>query len=289
MSGAAVGLVLAGSLAHAAWNVLVKRAPSGGPVFVWVYSVISVVLLAPVALLAARGEGLAPTVLAASAVSAVLHMAYALTLQWAYSRSDMNVTYPVARGTGPLLVVLFAVVALHQRLTWVAAAGIAAVLVGVGLASVGGPSRPGERGAGSGALHGVLVGATIAGYTLWDDHAINVLHADAVTYYVGTAVLQSLMLTVVCWRRRRDAVAVARAGWRTAVAVAVLVPTSYLLVLLAMHDSPIALVAVLRCTSIVFGSLAAWLVLGERSGARRLSAAVVVLVGVGALVAPNVG
>lgn len=286
MSAVAVALVLIGSLAHAVWNVLVKRAPSGGPVFVWVYSVASLALLAPVGALAVRGGGLDPGVLGASAVSAVLHLAYALTLQWAYARSDMNVTYPVARGVGPVLVVLFAVVLLHERVTWLAVAGIVTVLAGVVLATAGGSKDPGRRVPGSGALHGLLVGATIAGYTLWDDHAMNVLGADPVSYYLGATVLQCAFLTLVCWRRRAEAVAVVRLGWRTVLAVAVLVPTSYLLVLLAMRGSPIALVAPLRCTSIVFGSLAGWLLLGERAGARRLAAAAVVVVGVGALVAP---
>ncbi|QHT57281.1 EamA family transporter [Cellulomonas sp. H30R-01] len=287
MSAVAVVLVLTSSLAHAVWNLLVKRVPGGGPVFVWVYSVLSVVLLVPVAAtVVVRGTGLTLAVAGASAVSAVLHMVYALALQWAYAHADMNVAYPVARGVGPLVVVAVAVVALHQRLTWLAVAGVVAILVGVAVVARGGAGPAGAT-TGSGAPYGVLVGVTIAGYTLWDDHAINVVGADPLVYYVGTAVLQCLVLTALCWRRRAQGVAVLRTSWRTAAAVAVLVPLSYVLVLVAMQDAPVALVATLRCTSIVFGSLAGWLLLGERSGPHRLAGAAVVLAGVGALVAPG--
>ena len=288
MSAVAVALVLAGSLVHAVWNLLVKRVPGGGPVFVWVYSLISVVLLLPLAVLTVvRDEGIPLPVVGASAVSAVLHMVYAVATQWAYARADMNVAYPVARGVGPLFVVVFAVVALHQRLTWLAVMGVVGVLAGVAIVSGGGKDESIGPPARSGASYGVVVGASIAAYTLWDDHAINAIEADPLAYYVGTAVLQCVFLTAVCWRRRTRAVEALRTSWRTATALAVLVPLSYVLVLLAMQGAPIALVATLRCTSIVFGSLAAWLLLRERSGAHRLAGAVVVLVGVGALILPG--
>lgn len=292
MTAVAVCLVLGGSVLHAAWNVVVKQAPSGGALFVWVYSTFSLVLLLPVVLLGvAHGDGIDRVVVGAGAVSALLHMAYAVSLQRAYARADMNVVYPVARGTGPVLVVLVAALALQQRLSLVQLVGVVVILAGTAVVcSRGADERahvaPGPRRSRAGPAHGLLVGATIAGYTLWDDHAMKELGVEALPYYACTAVVQCAVLSVLCWRRRREAVAVARLGWRPALLVAVLVPASYVAVLFALTMAPVALVAPLRSTSIVFGSIAGWLLLGEPGGGRRLLGALVVVLGVGVLVAP---
>ncbi|WP_143556726.1 EamA family transporter [Sanguibacter antarcticus] len=272
---------------------MVKQAPSGGTLFVWVYSTFSVTLLLPVVLFgAARGSTIDAVVVKAGVVSALLHTAYAITLQRAYTRADMNVVYPVARGMGPVLVVVFAAVALRQHLTIVEMAGVAVILGG---AIVVASRRSGDRDlvtvearrSLAGPVRGLLVGATIAGYTLWDDHAMKDLGVDALPYYTCTAVVQCVVLTVLCWRRRREAVVVVRHSWRPALLVAVLVPASYVAVLFALTMAPVALVAPLRSTSIVFGSIAGWLLLGEPAGRRRLLGAVVVVLGVGLLVVPS--
>lgn len=297
MNGTAVVLVLVGSVAHATWNLLVKRVPDGGRLFVWVYSALSVLVFLPVAAMSVASSDVAvrPSWLTYSLASAILHLAYALTLQWAYARSDMTITYPVARGFGPVVVVLFAAAFLGEHLSPIEVLGVVAVLAGVGVISW----RSGAEGAGDAgqpdaeagpsrtsgaatAVSGVLVGVTIAGYTLWDDHSMSA-GIPPLPYYLGTVLFQFLVLTAVTAKRLKEAVVVFRAHWRVALGIAVLVPLSYVLVLLAMQIAPVSLVAPLRSTSIVMGSIVAMVFLRERNVARRLTGAVVVVLGVCAM------
>ncbi|MFA6300236.1 MAG: transporter, partial [Nocardioides sp.] len=86
----AVILTLLGSVAHAAWNLLASRAHAeDSRVFVWVYSTFSLVAMAPAAaVVLVLGAELSWALVGASALSAVFHTAYAVSLQAAYSRSD---------------------------------------------------------------------------------------------------------------------------------------------------------------------------------------------------------
>ncbi|MCD4534777.1 DMT family transporter [Nocardioides sp. cx-169] len=282
----AVVLTLLGSVAHAAWNLLASRAHAeDARVFVWVYSMFSLVALAPAAAVAlARGADLSWTLVAASALSAVFHTAYAVSLQAAYSRSDLNVTYPVARGLGPVLASAFAVLVLQERLSPVGWVGIALITAGVGVVSTGAAPAHLQARRAAGVRWGVLIACAIATYTLWDAHAVAGLGVDPVLYYAVGGVWMCAVLTLSSGARLRLAGEVARRHWRTGAAVAVLSPLAYVLVLVALTMAPVSVVAPLRSTSIVIGSLLAWWWLGEAHGARRLVGAVVVTAGVAALV-----
>ncbi|GEP37138.1 membrane protein [Nocardioides psychrotolerans] len=282
----AVVLTLVGSVAHAAWNLLASRAHAeDSGLFVWVYSVLSLVLLAPAALVAVLlGAELSWTLVGAGAVSALFHTAYAVSLQAAYARSDLNVTYPVARGLGPVLAAGFAVAVLGERpgvLGWL---GIALIAAGVGVVSTGAAAPESRARRAAGLRWGLLIATAIAAYTLWDAHAVAGLGVDPVTYYAVGGAWMVVVLSVVCAGRLGGAGAVLRRHWRTGVAVAVLSPVAYVLVLVALTLAPVSVVAPLRSTSIVVGSLAAWCWLGEAHGGRRLAGAAVVTVGVAALV-----
>jgi drug/metabolite transporter (DMT)-like permease len=282
----AVVLTLLGSVAHAAWNLLASRAHAeDSRVFVWVYSTFSLVALAPAAAVAlARGAELSWTLVAASALSALFHTCYAVSLQAAYSRSDLNVTYPVARGLGPVLASAFAVAVLHELLSPAGWVGIALITAGVGVVSTGAAPADTRHRRAAGLRWGLLIAVAIAAYTLWDAHAVAELGVDPVLYYAVGGVWMFAVLTVTCGSRLRLAREVTRRHWRTGVAVAVLSPIAYVLVLVALTTAPVSVVAPLRSTSIVIGSLVAWWWLGEAHGVRRLVGAVVVTAGVAALV-----
>ena len=214
-----------------------------------------------------------------AAVTGILHVAYQLVLQRGYAEGDLNLVYPLARGSGPLLTFLFAVVVLDQRPGPVEFAGVVAVVAGVLLISLGGGAlHPRE-----GVAWGLATGATIAAYTLWDNHSVNALDVPPVPYFVLGLVLQ-LPLLALLLRRRPDPVPV-REVWRSArtpaLTVALLSPLAYLLVLRAMQLAPVALVAAARESSIVVGAAFGWLVLHEPRPARRLVGAAVVLAGIG--------
>ena len=285
MSGQALALVLTAALLHAVWNLAAKRIDGAdGVTFVWLYVVGSVAVWVPVAVVwvIVRHETPTWTWWYAAALTGAFHTVYQLVLQTGYERGDLNLVYPVARGTGPLLTFVVAVSLLGERPAPVSVAGVVAVLVGV-LVIASGPAS-GRHPRLSGILWGAATGAAIAAYTLWDDHSVNALAVPPVPYFALGLLLQLPGLTLI--RRGRGSV---REVWRLTrgpvVVVAVLSPLAYLLVLRAMQLAPVSLVAPARETSIVIGALFGWWVLHEPHPARRAIGAVVVLAGIAAIVA----
>ncbi len=278
MHPVAIVFVLCAAFAHAGWNLFAKRVPHGGALFVWLGAVWGVVFLLPVALVIVVRDGMPGLWWAAFGVSGVVHLVYFVLLQRGYRVGDLSVVYPLARGTGPLLSVVAAVWLLHERPGVPALAGAGAVVVGVFV--IGGLGIGGWAG---GVGYGLATGALIATYTLWDAHAVTALAVPPVILMAGSALVESLLLAPYAFVRRKDVGRLWREHRLPVLAVAVLSPLAYVLVLFAMRLAPVSLVAPARELSIVVGSLGAWLLLGEPNPARRLSGAVIVLAGVAAI------
>ncbi|KLN52472.1 DMT family transporter [Variovorax paradoxus] len=279
-----VAMVLAAAVAHAVWNLASKYKRGDAVLFVCAYTCASALLCVPIGLaFMADGQQVLGWQLAAgAAVSAVLHTAYSLTLQAGYERAELGVVYPVARGTGPMLAMLFAIVLLDEQLTAAAMFGASLVVAGI-LVVTGNPFRSGSRRPLQGLLWGAATGATIAAYTVWDGYSVVALHLAPVSYYAATLLLQSLILTPSLLRRRHRIRAAIRGDAVPILIVAVFSPLAYILVLTAMLKAPVALVAPLRESSIVIGSLVACRLFGEGHLARRIAGAVIVLAGIAAI------
>jgi drug/metabolite transporter (DMT)-like permease len=286
MSLQALALVLTAAVLHAVWNLAAKRVDNlDGVVFVWLYVVGSVVVWGPVALVWAVVQGDRPTWtwVYASLLTALFHTVYQLVLQRGYERGDLNLVYPLARGTGPLVTFVFAVTVLGDRPDAVAVAGVLAVIAGILLITLGGPRTHGSTRAG--VLWGVGTGVAIAAYTLWDNHSVNALAVPPLEYFVLGLALQLPFLTLLLGRRRALVPSVWREARGPVVTVAVLSPMAYVLVLRAMQLAPVSLVAPARESSIVVGAVLGWWLLREPSAGRRLVGAVVVLAGIVGIVA----
>lgn len=203
--------------------------------------------------------------------SAALELAYFGLLVAAYSRFDVSLVYPIARGTAPVLVLLGGL-AVGERIGLGPALGV--VLVGAGVVLVRG--LRGHAGAGGVAL-ALLVGATIAGYTLVDNEGIE--HANVPAY------LELVLLPVA-----GTALAVEAASGRLLALRDALGPVTvaaafgsflaYALVLAALELAPAAPVAAVRESSILLVALVGVAFLGERGGRERLLGAVLVVAGV---------
>lgn len=278
-------LILAGGIAHATWNLVVKRSAVSGPPFVWLTAVGATILLVPVGVvLVILDPPSWPDLALAIGVSGVLHVGYFLSLQAGYRAGDVSVVYPLARGTGPLLSVLLAIPLLGERPEPLVLLGAGAVVAGViviGLA--GGRSR--WRSARPGVLWGLLIGVVIAAYTLWDAHAVTALALSPIVLNAGTSAAEALLLTPVAIRRWSAVRAVLRTHWRDVLVVVVLSPLSYILILFAMQLAPVSIVAPAREISVVFVGIAGWLLFKEPHPAARLSGAAVVLAGIALLAA----
>ncbi|TWF93702.1 EamA family transporter [Saccharopolyspora dendranthemae] len=281
MSAAAVLLVVLAAFAHAGWNFFAKRAGSSGAGFVWLTATCSSVLYLPVAAVTLLITGVPPlgAWTLGVLVSATIHLGYFLLLQRGYSVGDMSVVYPLARGTGPMLSMVVAVLVLQERPGWLGLCGGALVVAGVFVIGLSdGVPRAGANLAGVG--FGLLTGALIATYTVWDAHAVTGLALSPLLYDWANNATRSALLAPYAVRRRDALGRIWTEHRREIIAVGVLSPLAYILVLFAMQMAPVSLVAPARELSIVLAGLLAWRVLGEAQPARRMTGAVVVLAGV---------
>ncbi|MBN9151319.1 MAG: EamA family transporter [Micrococcales bacterium] len=282
MSPFVLGLVAVAAIAHATWNVVIKRAGTSGPEFLWLSFAVGAVVFLPFGVwtLVAAQVDIAHW-LGLALVSGALQIAYFFLLQAGYRHGDVSVVYPLARGTGPLLTVVFAILLFGERPGIVALLGAATVIAGVVITGLSGRSTlGGDR---SGVLFGLAVGVLIAIYTLWDSAAVTFGGMPAVGLYWGSVMFQFLLLAPIALRSPQALVATARRHRVAVVLVGVLAPLAYMLILLAIQLAPVSMVAPAREVSVVLVSLAGWLIFREPHPARRLAGAVVVLAGIALL------
>jgi drug/metabolite transporter (DMT)-like permease len=278
-----LGLVLLAAVAHATWNLLAKGA-QGGQGFVWLYTVAASVLYLPVlvvALVVAPGP-LGWEAFVFMAGSGALHTVYASLLQRGYRTGDLSLVYPLARGTGPLISTLAAIVIFGERPGPIPLLG--ALLIVVAVLALARPAPDAGGGHRRAAGIAVLTGVAIAGYTLWDKQAVDGLALSPLVYYWGTNTANAILLTAFVLRGRRSSVALA---WRTsrpaAAGVALLSPLASVLILYALAPAPVSAVAPARALSILIGTMLCTTVLAETDGGLRAAASVAILLGVVAL------
>ncbi len=281
----ALALVLVAAVLHATWNLCSKRAGGGLP-FVWLVGALICAGYVPVlAVYWTQWQPvLPPGALAWILGSGVLKTSYALFLQRGYRTGDFSLIYPLARGTGPLLSTLAAIVFLAERPSPLALGGglviIAAIFLLTGGAQLFHGSRAHLRNAIS---YGVTSGVLIAAYTIWDRHGVASLGVPPLLYDAGTAFTQLALLTPFAWQRRTEVAAEWREKRQWAIAVAALSPIAYVLVLTALTLAPVSHVAPAREISIVIGAFLGAKYLKESDGRRRIWAAAAMAAGVIAL------
>jgi drug/metabolite transporter (DMT)-like permease len=286
----ALALVLAAALLHATWNIVAKHA-AGDNRFALIGVLQMVVIWAPVGVWA--GWNVLPhwgmREWALLAASAIVHSVYFSTLLRGYRVSDLTVVYPLARGTGPLLSALGAVLLLGERPGLVGAAGILTIGIGVFLIA-GGPALwakahdPAQRQrVRLGLAYGGATGVLIAGYTLIDGYAVKVaLISPLLVDYFGNLLRIPLLLLLA--RREPGGLRAAwRSQWKHALVVALLGPIGYVLVLYAVTMAPLSHVAPAREVSMLFAALIGGRLLGEADRGLRLAGAACIALGVIAL------
>lgn len=290
----ALALVLAAALCHALWNLAAKHA-GGDQRFVLLTAVLIAVLWGPLGLWV--GWDVVPHWGAREwsfiAASAATHVLYFTVLLRGYRASDLTVVYPVARGTGPLLSSLAAVLLLGESIGPAGLAGVGAVVGGVFLIA-GGPRLLSElRGAGGDAAqrlrvqHGLWWGAAtglcISAYTVIDAYAVTALALSPILVdYFGNLLRIGFSLPFAL-RDPAATLAAWRDAWRWALVVALLSPLAYVMVLYAMRLAPLSHVAPARELSMLFAALLGGRLLGEGDRRSRTLGAACIAVGVIAL------
>ena len=273
--------VLIAAALHAYWNFLAKTIPSGAP-FVWLAALCSTIVLLPVVVWYVITYGL-PTdakSLLFLAGSAVVHLIYFLILQQGYQKADLSVVYPLARGTGPLFSTLGAVFFVNEKLTWLGIFGLCLVLVGI-ILLVGFTNKSwrNER-TQIGIRYGLVIGGLIASYTVWDGYAVKVLALSPILVEYFSHPFRVLALTKNSVRQWPEVRSIWKGYWPKILAISILGPLGFILVLYAMQVAPIHFVAPARELSIVFGVLLGGKLLSEAHYKTRLAGALLMLAGI---------
>ena len=273
--------VLFGALLHAGWNVLIKSGGDKALDTALVHLTALVVAL-PLLLWLGLPRAEAWPFLAASVL---IQIGYYTTLVRAYQHGDLSLTYPIMRGFAPLLVALGSAAVIGESPSPGAWVGVLAITAGVALVGL---AHPGE------ALHhrkalayAFANAALIALYTLADGRGVRA-SGEPLRYVMLLFVLNSVTYPLLVWLRRdasgrRAILAYARKRWPVASLGGSASIASYAIALWAMTRAPVASVAALRETSVLFAALLGALLLKERFGLQRALGTCVIVGGVMAL------
>jgi drug/metabolite transporter (DMT)-like permease len=266
-------VVLLAALFHATWNTFIKVDRDR--------------LLFMAVLLASGGIGAlsttpflplpAPESWPYIALSILLHQGYTAFLLMAYRFGDLSHVYPLARGSAPLIVALLSVTLIGEKLSHHSV--LAVVMIGAGIMSLSF-----TRGAQNlrnpwAVFFALTTGLFIAAYTLTDGVGAR-LAGSAHSYSAWMLGLEWIPLVVFVLLKRKARV-LPQIGrvWKPAVLMGLMSLAAYWAVIWAMTVAPIALVAALRETGIIFALLFGVVFLKERLSLARLTATFTTLVG----------
>jgi drug/metabolite transporter (DMT)-like permease len=266
--------VLFAAACHAGWNALIKVGldPLSTTTLISVGSGIVALAFSPFVGVPAWAAW--PWL----AASIVIHLVYFASLIESYRTGDLGQVYPIARGSAPLMTAAVTSIFVGEKLSALGWAGIAALVGGVLLLSARGARHLAEidRRAIGFALFTAL---TICAYSVVDGIGARLSanpNGYSVWLFVGIAVV---MVPYALYRDGRDVIPAMQRFWLRGFAGGALQVLSYGIAIWAMTVAPIAIVATLRETSVLFGAVIAVVVLKEPLRAVRIVAACLIVCG----------
>ena len=265
--------VIAAAIMHAGWNVLVKLKLDRFLSLFLIQILMGVMGLIMLVVFAGPSAASLPYALA----SGVLHLGYNLFLARSYRTGDLSQVYPIARGSAPLLTLVITWFASHEEISPTGAAGIGILVAGIWLVSLVG--RKGVKLDGLTLLFALGTSAFIAAYTVVDGlggRASGSPSSYTALVYVFDAVL---LLTYGLVARGSGIISAVAPHWKSGLAGAALSGGAYWIVIWAMSKAPIATVAALRETSILFVMLMSMRVLRETVTLPRIAGALLIVAG----------
>ena len=266
--------VLFAAACHAGWNALIKVGldPLSTTTLISLGAGLVALALAPLVGLPAWAAW--PWLIA----SVIVHLCYFASLIESYRTGDLGQVYPIARGSAPLMTAAATTVFIGEKLSLIGWTGILSLVAGVLLLSARGGRELAEvdRRAIGFALFTAL---TICAYSVVDGIGARLSanpNAYSVWLFIGIAVV---MLPYAIYRDGPDVIPAMRRFWRRGLAGGALQLLSYGIAIWAMTAAPIAIVATLRETSVLFGAVIAVVVLKEPLRAARIVAACLIVCG----------
>ena len=273
MSGFVFSCILVAALMHALWNVLLKSG-SDKPLETAAANFVTALIALPALLIYGLPE---PETYPYIAASIVLHLAYFYLVASAYRFGDLNLAYPIMRGTAPILTLLFGYLFLNEHVSNSIMTGIFLVSAGVILLGLH------KTGTSVHHLKALLFAfgnaLVIALYTIVDGHGVR-LSNNAWSYVSLLMFLHgSIFLLVVFWQRRHQQLLSVsfnylRLRFMYPLIGGACIIGSYSIALWAMTQAPISLVAAVRETSVLFAFLFGVLYLKESIYPQRILGAI---------------
>lgn len=291
-----IALLLAAAVMHASWNAILKSDRADR---LATFGVIMAMGALQGAILVPFLPMIDPAAWKWAACSVAAHLLYYVFLLKAYAYGDLSHAYPIARGSGPLLVAVFSGRLLGEALRSQDVLGV--VLLSAGLIVLALPERDGratgEASPGARRRHrlatlfALLTGVTIALYIVADGLGVRAAGSTLehkISYIAWLNLLEGpWLLLFAIWRRPRAVVGYLRTNWHRGVAGGLVAHGGYGIAIWALSQGPMAHVAALRETSVLFGALMGALLLGESFGRRRVAAAAVIVAGLVLMNAPR--
>lgn len=279
-------LLLCAAAFHAAANALMKQSRDK-LAFTWWMLGVFIVLGTPALFQISNVQSAAWWIVL---TSGFLEAIYFFTLTRAYTSGDLSVVYPIARGSAPLFLLLWAILFLRERPSWIGVCGILFIVSGlyfINLPSLAAWTQPLHAFRSAASRWALLTGILISGYSAIDKIGVR--------YFPPFIYLYSILL--VCWMclsiqwlmpprrfylldeiRKREGDK--RSRFVAIVAAALCGTFGYLLVLAAMQLSPVSYVGPVREVSVLLGSVIGIRYLGEQGGSLRIAASAVVVFGI---------
>jgi len=268
-----LALVLLAAAAHAAWNAWLKD--SGDKLSSMAALAVGWLIVGCVSIPVVGVPGIAswPYLLG----STVVHTAYAMLLITAYRHAEFSLAYPLARGTGPLLVALSAPLFVSEYLEGPSFFAVTLIVIGIFLIGAFGNER--SLGGRRAVFLSLATGVLIAAYTMIDGQGARA-GATPHAYAGWLFVLISVPIIVLSKKMlNKDMKSLFAGHWQKSVPIGVLSALAYWVIVWAMTVAPMALVASTRETSILFAALVSWGVLREEVRPLRWAGVVVTLIG----------
>ena len=265
--------VLVGAACHAGWNAFLKGKLDPVTALSLIGGAAAVVVLPLVPVFGIPKVEAWPWLVG----SMIFHLGYFLGLTAAYRTGDLGQVYPIARGGAPLMTALGATVLFGEAIGVTGWLGILLLAGGVALLSLrGGKDLHLDRRAVGFAL---LTAVTICGYSLVDGTGARVA-GNPHSYTIWLFILDGIvMVSAGLALRGRPLLLDFTVYWRRGVIGGVLSLAAYWIAIWAMTVAPIALVAALRETSVLFAALIAVVALKEKLRPLRIAAALIIVVG----------
>jgi drug/metabolite transporter (DMT)-like permease len=266
--------VLFAAACHAGWNALIKVGldPLSTTTLISIGSGVVALFFLPLVGMPAWAAW--PWLIA----SVIIHLFYFASLIESYRTGDLGQVYPIARGSAPLMTAAATTVFIGELLNPLGWGGIVALVAGVFLLSARGGrdlARIDRRAVG----FALFTAVTICTYSVVDGIGGRLAgdpNAYSLWLFVGIAVV---MVPYALYRDGRDVIPAMQTYWRRGLAGGALQLLSYGIAIWAMTVAPIAIVATLRETSVLFGAVIAVVVLKEPLRAVRIAAALLIVCG----------